>query len=182
LQSTYFSPHLLPCMLYADPLLGVSSVVDDFLGRLMAELQSRIFDGPVSMLSMWCCKSYMTGMVLCCTCGVTSVSMQVLHLTPLADAQIPAASWAIASAYAPATLRHRWNNRSLTSLQDFSPPQPESQARSEHPLQDTTATAIRSASLTGNSSLTATEDAAAAEAKPPDIAMQVCQLCANASC
>jgi hypothetical protein len=107
-----------------------------------------------------------------------SPSVQVLHLTPLADAQIPATSWAIASAYAPATLQHQWQTRSLTSLRDFAPLQLADNAKSEQPLQGPTATLADSVLSPVDSTVTAADAAATAEAEPPDSEMQVRQaLC-----
>lgn len=107
-------------------------------------------------------------------------SVQVLHLTPLADAQIPATSWAIASAYAPATLQHQWQTRSLTSLRNFKPPQLADTAKSEQPLQVPTATLADACLSPVDSTLTAADAAATAEAEPPDSELQVRQaLCRN---
>ena len=107
-------------------------------------------------------------------------SVQVLHLTPLADAQIPATSWAIASAYAPATLHHQWQTRSLTSLRGFTPPQLADHAKSEQPLQGPTATVADSPLSPVECTLTAADAAARAEAEPPDPEMQVRQaVCRN---
>lgn len=105
---------------------------------------------------------------------------QVLHLTPLADAQIPTASWAVASVYAPAAQRTQWHTRSLTSLQDFAAPAQATadaqrlQAAAQQAASQVTGarTSGPAPSDSGGGADTASVTAAEAQARPPDDAQQ----------
>lgn len=102
--------------------------------------------------------------------------LQVLRLTPLADAQIPAASWAIASVYAPAALRDRWQDRSLVSLRRLSASQPTESdpAQQQVAAQSPAAEASNPSLLPGAGDMVAASaTVAAAQAERPDQHMQV---------